>query len=113
MGSFQGITYEEIKAYQASMGIETYAYNSGGYVTGGIWINWDRDTGFSGAGWYTGVQESPVYGMSEADIHLAIDQGDGTLNAVFSNWVSSVDYDSRYRFILDKIPDGCRYEVLG
>ena len=52
MGKELGITYEEVKAYQASQGINTYAADSnGGYTTGGVYVEWEVTSGFTGQGW--------------------------------------------------------------
>lgn len=113
-GSNQVITYEEVAAYQAEQGVATYAGNSGGYITGGIWINWSQNSGFTGSGWKFGDPTSPAYGYDQSDIDDMIAASpDGNLNEMFGRWVGSVDYETRYRWILDVIPDGCRYEVTG
>lgn len=112
-GSSEAITYEEVKAYQANQGIAVYG-NSGGYVTGGIWINWDQTGGFSGTGWKSEDKTSPAYGMSQEDINGMIqDSPDGSLNEMFRKWVQNVDYEIRYTWIFANIPESCRYEVIG
>lgn len=110
-GSEEVIRYEEVKAMQTENNIATYAYNSGGYVTGGIWINWDNPGGFTGSGWLENDPTSPVYGMTGDQITEAINNDGGTLNSIFSKWVTNVDYETRYRWILDNISSTCRYEV--
>lgn len=108
----QVVTYEEVKAYQAQYGIATYGVGSGGYTTGGIYVDWTTDGGFTGKGWQTDVPGSPVSGWSEDAIRQEISNKDN-LNSVFENWVNTVDYEVRYDWILKKVNDSCRWEVRG
>lgn len=113
-GSNQGITYEEVVAYQAEQGVATYAGNSGGYVTGGIWINWDQNSGFSGDGWKNTDPNSPAFGYDQDDIDEMIANSlDGSLDEMFGAWVARVNYEVRYPWIIENIPASCRYEVTG
>lgn len=110
-GSNLAITYEEVAAYQAEQGIAMYADGSGGYTTGGIFIMWDREGGFTGQGWMTKVSGSPTAGLSEDDIQTEIDNYNN-INNIFSKWVQTVDYETRYTWIFTNIGDNCRYEVM-
>lgn len=110
-GSNVGITYEEVKAYQASMGMATYANQSSGeHITGGILVFWDRDSGYTQSGWQTDVPASPSYGKTEEEIHAMIDR-DGNLNELFGSWTSAIDYEIRYDWILHDVVASCREEV--
>lgn len=111
-GSNQVVTYEEVAAYQAEQGVATYAGNSGGYTTGGIWINWDQENGFSGTGWRFDDSSSPAYELKQSDIDEMINSN-GNLDLMFSEWVLNIDYETRYFWILKNVPGGCRYEVIG
>lgn len=111
-GSNQVVTYEEVAAYQAEQGVATYAGNSGGYTTGGIWINWDQENGFSGTGWQFDDPSSPAYELEQRDIDEMINSN-GNLDSMFSKWVLNINYETRYFWILNNVPGGCRYEVIG
>lgn len=110
MASNQVVTYEEVKAYRAQYGVALYAENSGGYTTGGIYVEWTTEGGFTGEGWQTGDSSSPVCGMDQEQIEEII-TNDGNLNSVFGKWVDSLDYEERYIWILTKVNESCRYEV--
>lgn len=111
-GSNEVITYSEIAAYQADQGVATYADGSGGYTTGGIWINWDQTGGFSGAGWKMEDSMSPAYGWDQSRIDLEIQQN-GDLDEMFKQWIANhPDYESRYNWIFNHISSGCRFEVI-
>ena len=113
MASNQVVTYEEVKAYQANNGISTYEVGSGGYPTGGIYVEWTTDGGFTNRGWDNGAGSgSPVAGMTVEDIHNAIDNNNGTLNDIFEKWVGNVGYEERYKWILNSVIDSCRREVV-
>ena len=111
-GSNEVITYSEIAAYQAEQGVTTYSGESGGYTTGGIWINWDQTSGFSGNGWLESDEMSPAYGWSQADIDQEI-QKNGDLDEMFKQWITDhSDYEARYTWIFNHIGENCRYEVI-
>ena len=110
-GSNLGVTYEEVKAVQVRQGINALA-NSGGYTTGGIYIEWDANSGFTGNGWRLGDSHSPAYNYTQEQIDSLIEQ-DGNLDTMFSNWVKSVHYETRYSWILQHISSNCRYEITG
>lgn len=112
MASNLGITYEEVRAYQAQYGFTTYAENSGGYTTGGIYIEWTREDGFTGMGWKTDSPNSPTYNKTKEDIQTEIDTN-GNLNATFQEWTKNVLYQTRYEWIFANINDSCRYEITG
>lgn len=101
-GSEQVITYEEIAAYQAQQGIAAYAYNSGGTVTGGYWVNWDYETGFTGQGWTGGPVASAEAAWAEIDAN-------GNLNESFANW--GADLGIKLEWALAMYNAGCAYEV--
>lgn len=106
------VTYEEVNAKLAQDGVATYAENSGGYTTGGIYVEWTTEGGFTGAGWQNDAPSSPTYGMTEEAIQQEI-TNNGNLDSTFKKWVSSVDYETRYNWILDSVAGTCRYEILG
>ena len=106
----QVVTYEEVKAYQAQYGIATYGVGSGGYTTGGIYVDWTTDGGFTGKGWQTDVSESPVSGWSEEEIRQEIRDKDN-LDSVFKTWVENIDYNLRYGWIFNNVEASCRWEV--
>lgn len=110
-GSNQAITYEEVAAYQADQGIAMYATGSGGYTTGGIYVLWTTDGGFTGEGWKTNISNSPTEGMTEEEIQQEI-TNNGNLNNIFGKWVIEVDYNIRYPWIFNNIAESCRYEVV-
>lgn len=110
MASNQVVTYEEVKAYRAQYGVALYAENSGGYTTGGIYVEWTTEGGFTGGGWKTSDPSSPVYDMTDEQIKQII-TNDTNLNSVFGAWVKKVDYVERYTWILNQVNDNCRYEV--
>lgn len=110
-GSNLAITYEEVAAYQAEQGIAMYADGSGGYTTGGIFIMWDREGGFTGQSWMTDVSGSPTEGWSEDNIQTVIDNY-SNINSIFSEWVRTIDYETRYTWIFENILASCRYEVM-
>lgn len=111
MASNQVVTYEEVKAYQANNGISTYEVGSGGYTTGGIYVDWTTN-GFTNNGWDNGADSgSPVAGMTEEEILDAIDNNNGNLNDIFEKWVGNVGYEERYEWILDSVIGSCRREV--
>ena len=103
------IPYEEVAAKQAENGIATYANgsNNDGTITAGYWVDWTREGGYSGTqGWspkgtYTADIEGitlsitldgtvgPTAGMSQTDVETEIDQNNGNLNSLFSNWTAS------------------------
>lgn len=116
-GSNQAITYEEVAAYQADQGVTTYSGSSGGYTTGGIYVEWENPGGFTSSGWFNTEgaikpQYSPVYGMSDDEITQAITVGGGTLDTVFYNWIHRIGYEERYGWIFDNVPSNCRYERI-
>lgn len=110
MATNQAVTYEEVKAYQAKYGIATYGVGSGGYTTGGIYVDWTTEGGFTGGGWQNKNPSSPVYEMTDEEIEQEI-TANGDLDDVFKDWVDNVDYETRYNWILDTVSDGCRWEV--
>ena len=110
MASNQVVTYEEVKAYQANNGISTYEVGSGGYTTGGIYVEWTTDGGFINKGWDNGTY-SPVAGMSEEQILEEIEK-EGDLDEIFKKWVGSVGYVQRYEWILYSLDRSCHREVL-
>ncbi len=111
-GISEAIPYEEIQAYQATNGIATYSADSGRQDTGGLYVLWDSVSGFTESGWYNRVSEnadsrSPAYIYTDEEIAQMIEE-DGDLDRMFRNWPTNYpDYDGRYRFILDKLPDNC------
>ena len=110
MASNQVVTYEEVKAYQANNGISTYEVGSGGYTTGGIYVDWTTN-GFTNNGWDNKPGSgSPVAGMTDEEILNEIDR-EHNLNAIFEKWVGNVGYKERYEWILYSVIDGCRREV--
>ena len=110
MATNQAVTYEEVKAYQAKYGISTYGVGSGGYTTGGIYVDWTTEGGFTGNGWQSGNSSSPVYGWSDEKIEQEITDN-GNLDNVFEDWVDLKDYETRYNWILNNVSSGCRWEV--
>lgn len=110
MATNQAVTYEEVKAYQAKYGFSTYGAGSGGYTTGGIFVSWTTEGGFTGAGWQFGDRDSPVFGWSDEKIAQEITDK-GNLDSVFKNWVDTKDYETRYNWILDDVNPGCRGEA--
>lgn len=106
----QVVTYEEVAAYQAKYGVATYAENSGGYTTGGIYVEWTSDGGFTGGGWQTGTANSPLAGKTSEEIQNEIDNN-GNLNESFKTWVDTVDYETRYQWILYSVSRNCRHEI--
>ena len=106
----QVVTYEEVAAYQAKYGVATYAENSGGYTTGGIYVEWTSEGGFTGCGWQIDIPDSPLADKTPEEIQNEIDNN-GNLNDSFKNWVDTVDYETRYRWILDSVSDNCRHEI--
>lgn len=113
MASNQVVTYEEVKAYQANNGISTYEVGSGGYTTGGIYVEWTTDGGFTGSGWEEHINNSasPVYDMTVDGIKEEIGR-EGNLNKVFEAWIKAKDYETRYFWILTNVDESCRYERL-
>ena len=110
MASNQVVTYEEVKAYQANNGISTYEVGSGGYTTGGIYVDWTTN-GFTNNGWDNKPGSgSPVAGMTDEQILNEIEK-EGDLDEIFKKWVGNVGYVERYEWILDSVIDGCRWEV--
>ncbi|HIT07176.1 MAG TPA: hypothetical protein IAB53_11125 [Candidatus Scybalocola faecipullorum] len=114
MGKELGITYEEVKAYQASQGINTYAADSnGGYTTGGVYVEWEVTSGFTGQGWDETNNESPYNWVTREEWNQDI--ADGDLNDTFRKWTSPVeqgglDFESRYAWVGTMIARGCAYE---
>lgn len=113
MAENQVLTYQEVAAYQAENGVETYGVGSGGYTTGGIYVSWDTENGFTGGGWEKAIDNpsSPVFNKTEDQIREEI-RNQGNLNSFFETWVTTVNYKDRYEWILDNVSDNCRYEIL-
>ena len=111
MAENQVVTYQEVAAYQAENGVETYGAGSGGYTTGGIYVRWDTEDGFTGKGWQIGVKYSPAENLTEEYIKQVITNS-GNLDSVFEEWVKNVHYADRFNWILDNVIDDCRYEML-
>ena len=107
-GSNLGATYEEVKAYQAKSGIIGYAAGSDGREpTGGLYVLWDRDGGFTNSGWHFDNAASPAFGYTEEAIHAEIDANQN-LNDMFSKWKDKVpNFEDRYNFMLDTLPNHC------
>lgn len=107
-GSNLGATYEEVKAYQAKSGIIEYAAGSDGREpTGGLFVLWDRERGFTNSGWHLDKSASPASGYTEEEIHAEIDANQN-LNEMFSNWKNTVpDFEVRYNFMLYTLPRDC------
>lgn len=111
MAENQVVTYQEVAAYQAENGVETYGAGSGGYTTGGIYVSWDTVGGFTGDGWKTNDQYSPVHNMTQEEIEKKISENGGTLNSVFEDWVKKFHYEVRYNWIFENVASNCRYEM--
>lgn len=112
-GINEAIPYVEIQAERAKAGMATYATPSDGREpTGGLFVLWDRDTGFTGTGWYNAGSSkadtsSPAYNYTDEDIQNMIESS-GSLNTLFQNWITAVpNYQDRYEFILYTLPDAC------
>lgn len=93
VGQERAITYEEIKAYQTSQGINLYEMDSSGVVTGGFMVNWET-SGFTGSGWDTGTPNSPLQGKTEAEIQQEINDK-GNLTRFFTEWADNVGLGER------------------
>lgn len=115
-GINEAIPYVEIRAEQAKTGIGVYDASGGKVTTGGLYVLWDRDTGFTGTGWYNeGSQspnfDSPAWGYSDEAILAEID-AQGNLNNMFNAWKDKIeDFTTRYNFILDVLPSNCVEEA--
>ena len=105
----EGIAYEEVKAYQVSQGVQTLS-TSGGYTTGGIYIMWDVNSGFTGQGWLLDDLSSPAHGYTEDKIRQEVETNNN-LDKMFSAWTDRVHYETRYPWIFDHILSSCRYEA--
>ena len=110
MASNQVVTYEEVKAYRAQYGVALYAENSGGYTTGGIYVEWTTEGGFTGGGWKELDPHSPVHGKTDEQIKEIITE-DGNLDSVFKEWMDTVSYEVRYLWIIQNVSGSCRYEI--
>lgn len=111
MGSNLAITYEEVAAYQAEQGIALYDGNSGGYTTGGLYLSWTTEGGFSGTGWHnTNDSSSPANGYSDEEIRSEI-EANGNLDTMFKNWTTNVDFRVRYDWLLNGPATNCVSEV--
>lgn len=60
-----GTEYVEIKATVANG--NSRAIPSGDTETLGYYFSWDRTSGFSGSGWHTEVEDSPLHGYGYTD----------------------------------------------
>ncbi len=93
VGQERAITYEEIKAYQTSQGINLYEMDSSGVVTGGYMVNWET-SGFTGSGWDTGTPNSPLQGKTDEEIQKEINDN-GNLTTSFTEWADTVGLGER------------------
>ena len=93
VGQERAITYEEIKAYQTSQGINLYEMDSSGVVTGGYMVSWDT-FGFTGSGWDTETQYSPLQGKTKEEIEQEI-RDKGNLTKFFTEWANNVGLGER------------------
>lgn len=93
VGQERAITYEEIKAYQTSQGINLYEMDSSGVVTGGYMVNWNT-SGFTGYSWDTDTPNSPLQGKSEEAIQQEITDN-GNLTESFTEWATNVGLGER------------------
>ena len=105
-GAEKAITYEEVKAYQASEGIDMYALPSGGTATGGFVVYWDLDSGFTGVDWDDKNSVSPAYGSTDESRRQ--DAADGNLNTMFGDWAARVPFKDRLNWVTNWMNEhGC------
>ena len=104
--------YEDVFAMQVGNGTSLYRAGSTGdegTITAGYWIDWTTSGGYSGTqGWspqgtyYAEIEGltveitldgtvGPTAGMSDEEVAALIEENNGTLNSVFSNWSASDD----------------------
>lgn len=106
-----GYEYVRVEGRVANEGIATYANNSSQYIEGGYYVNWNKEGGFSGKGWWpegsvefagqtftiTG-EMSPANGYTENYIEDMIDNKNN-LNSIFQEWPVKVNDDDRHLWV--------------
>ena len=109
-----GISAKELQEYEAvfasvtrGAGGTTYFAESGGRTpTGGVYVLWDRSSGFTGTGWHANIDNSPHDGFTQAQFEE--DMLDGNLNDMFGTWSDRVpDINSRLQWLM-ALSDDCK-----
>ena len=109
-----GISAKELQEYEAvfasvtrGAGRTTYFADSGGRTpTGGVYVLWDVNRGFTGTGWGENLENSPYYDFTEEQFDA--DMVDGNLNDMFGSWSNRVpDINSRLQWLM-ALPDDCK-----
>ena len=113
MGENVGVTYEEVKAYQATNGIDLYFVNSDGqYTTQGILVLWNSTTGFTEKGWDESDNNSPYNFVTRDEWNADI--ADGNLNTTFAKWTdqeTGLSLSERLAWCSKMAEKGCAIET--
>lgn len=104
-----GVQYVRLAADEASL-LDSNVISDGRTPTGGFYVNWDTDGGFTNLGWDIGWKNNgPFFGLNQQEVQTAIDglPDGGNLNTQFQTWEQRVpDPIDRLDWMLNSV-GGC------